>query len=77
MKKILAILALASASAAFAQSNVSISGVFDAGYSVTNSQDPMADAQQILASPLSTSNIAFSATEDLGGGVKAGFKGVH
>lgn len=77
MKKILAILALASVSAAFAQSNVSISGVFDAGYSVINSQDATADKNDILASPMSTSNIAFTATEDLGSGLKAGFKGVH
>lgn len=77
MKKIFAILALAASGAAFAQSSVTISGNFDAGFSSVNSQDNTADKQEITSNGSSTSNIAFSGTEDLSNGVKAGFKGVH
>lgn len=76
MKKIFAILALAVTSAAFAQ-NVTISGNFDAGYSSTNAQDNTADKQELLGNGASTSLIKFAGTEDLGGGVKAGFVGTH
>lgn len=77
MKKIFAILALVATGAAFAQSGVTISGNFDAGFSSANSQDNTADKQEITSSGSSTSNIVFSGTEDLGNGVKAGFKGVQ
>lgn len=77
MKKIFAIVTLAAASAtAFAQ-NVTISGQFDAAYSSLNSQDNTADKKDIIGNGASTSNIAFQATENLGGGVTAGFRGVH
>jgi predicted porin len=76
MKKIFAILALAATSAAFAQ-NVTISGNFDAGFSSINSQDNTADKQELLGNGASTSLIKFAGTENLGGGMKAGFVGTH
>lgn len=77
MKKIFAILALALTSAAFAQSNVTISGNIDAGYSSINSQDNTADKREVLGNGSSTSHIRISGTEDLGGGLKAAFTGVN
>jgi len=77
MKKIFAIVALAAAAASAGAQNVTISGQFDAAYSSLNSQTNTADKSDIIGNGASTSNIAFQATEDLGGGVKAGFRGVH
>jgi len=77
MKKIFAILALAVTSAAFAQSNVTISGNIDSGVSRINSQDNTADKQELLGNGSSTSIIAIQGTEDLGNGLKASFKGQH
>lgn len=77
MKKIFAILALAVTSAAFAQSNVTITGNIDAGFSNLNSQDATANKSEILGNGSSTSLIAVQGTEDLGNGLKAAFKGQH
>lgn len=57
--------------AAFAQSNVTVSGVIDAGYHNTKSGDNKKTG--IDSGQWSSSRIAFSGTEDLGNGVKAVF----
>ena len=77
MKKLIATLglALAWATTAHAQSGVSISGNWDAGYSSLNSQVNTADKQDVIANGSSTSFIRFSATEDLGNGLTARFVG--
>lgn len=77
MKKIFAILALATSSVAFAQSNVSITGNFDAGFSYLNSQDNTADKREITSNGSSTSLVRFAGSENLGNGVTASFVGVH
>lgn len=77
MKKIFAILALVATTAAFAQSGVTISGNFDAGYSSLNSQDNTADKKEIGSNGSSTSLIKFAGTENLGNGLTASFVGVH
>jgi len=56
--------------------NVSISGILDTGIgndSITNGVLTRKTSNTGLASRNSTSNIAFSGTEDLGGGMKASF----
>ncbi len=57
--------------AAFAQSNVTISGLFDAGVNWTKIEG---STQSMNAgyNNTGTSNLTFAATEDLGGGMKAG-----
>ena len=77
MKKIFAILALVATTTAFAQSGVTISGNFDAGYSSLNSQDNTADKKEIGSNGSSTSLIRFAGTEALGNGLTASFVGVH
>jgi len=47
MKKSLVALAALAATSAFAQSSVSISGVWDAGYKMTNAQDNTADKKRV------------------------------
>lgn len=75
MKKTLLALAVlgAFAGVAHAQSSVSISGNVDLGYISTNPQGNGNDSAGIADNGSTTSNIAFSGTEDLGGGLKAGF----
>lgn len=72
----LAVAGLVSGSA-FAQSNVTISGLFDAGVWNTKSQAAAGgdrDASKNAAyNGTGTSNITFAAREDLGGGLRAGF----
>lgn len=60
-----------------AQSSVTITGNFDAGYSDTKSQTAGATKTEITGNGSSTSNIKFAGTEDLGGGMKAQFVGVQ
>ena len=74
MKKTLVALAAVSAVSAFAQSAVTISGVYDVGYqSVNVDKNPTARYAGILNNGVSTSAFFFKGTEDLGGGVKAMF----
>jgi predicted porin len=77
MKKTLVAIAALAATGAFAQSSVTISGNFDAGYSDTKSQTAGATKTEIAANGSSTSHVKFAGTEDLGGGLKAGFVGVQ
>jgi predicted porin len=76
MKKTLVALAAVSAVSAFAQSAVSITGFWDAGYKVTNAADNTSDKKEIAGNNIATSRLIFSGFEDLGGGMKAEFKGV-
>jgi len=76
MKKSLIALAALAATASFAQSSVTISGTFDAGYKNVNGQDNTKDSKNIGGNNTATSNVTFAGTEDLGGGLKAEFKGV-
>jgi predicted porin len=57
--------------AAFAQSNVTIYGITDAGY--LHSSFGGSSSNQIISGGLSTSRIGFKGTEDLGNGLKALF----
>ncbi|BAO30885.1 porin [Sulfuritalea hydrogenivorans] len=75
-KKIIALAIAGLSSAAFAQSNVTISGLVDLGYANTNTQTAAngKDTSQTWAgNGSSTSTIVFSGTEALGGGMNAGF----
>lgn len=77
MKKSLVALAVASlGGAAFAQSSVTVYGIFDTGYS--NYQNDAAAGGKVRQSGLSSSNtitsrLGFRGVEDLGGGLKAKF----
>lgn len=77
MKKKLVALAIAGMSgAAIAQSSVVITGVFDVGYLNSTTQTTAAgkDTQSMFAgSNSATSTLIFKGTEDLGGGLAAGF----
>ncbi len=77
MKKHLIAAAVAAAVAAPAMAqNLTISGLLDSGYSQTKADvgtgSTKNSAVGFVAGGWSTSNITFSATEDLGGGLKAG-----
>lgn len=75
MKKTLLALAVlgAFAGAAHAQSSVSITGNIDMGYQSFSPDADGGDVAGIENDGSSTSSIYFSGTEDLGGGLKAGF----
>jgi len=72
MKKTLVALAATAATGAFAQ--VAITGNIDLGLLGINSQTATGNYNGLAASNISTSTLAFSGSEDLGGGLKAGFK---
>jgi predicted porin len=70
-KKIIALAIAGLSSAAFAQSNVTISGLFDAG--LLNSKTQVASGSTNAGyNGSATSNLTIAATEDLGGGMKSG-----
>ena len=71
MKKTLVALAAVSAVSAFAQTAVTLTGRMDAGYQSINYFGQSVSLFQ--QNGASTSAIKFTATEELGGGVKAGF----
>jgi len=76
MKKSLVALAALAASAAFAQSSVSIYGILDAGYAnlrVTPSSGTANTIKGITSAGQSVSRLGFTGTEDLGAGLKANF----
>jgi predicted porin len=75
MKKSLVALAALAATSAFAQSSVSITGLIDAGYKSVTAQDATASSKNIGGNNAATSQLVFQVTEDLGGGLKALFKG--
>lgn len=75
MKKSLVALAVLGAFAvsAQAQTQVSISGLIDMGYQSLNPEGANNNTSGIDGNGSSTSTLVFSGTEDLGGGLKAGF----
>ena len=70
-KSLVALAALAVVGAASAQSSVTIFGIVDASYAHTSGGGVSRDG--ITNSGLSSSRLGFKGTEDLGGGMKAGF----
>ncbi|QNK68113.1 porin [Variovorax sp. PAMC26660] len=74
MKKILmwSAIGLASSSAAHAQSSVTVFGVMDLGIQYTNGVGG-GSVKALSNGGLSTSRLGFRGTEDLGGGLSAGF----
>jgi len=72
MKKTLVALAALASVSAFAQSSVTLSGYFDRGYTATNNTNDLRDAKT-FSSSAGTTTIIISGSEDLGGGLKAGF----
>ena len=72
MKKSLIALAALAASGAFAQ--VTVTGVLDAGYQITDAEGTASDKTTIAQSGSATTAIIITGTEDLGGGMKAGFR---
>lgn len=72
MKKILApLLAVAAACAAHAQSSVTIFGIVDTGF--TRDGGSVASVSGLSTGNNASSRLGFRGTEDLGGGLKAGF----
>ena len=74
MKKSLVALAALAATSAFAQSTVSIDGIFDVGYQSINYKGDNNNVTGFAGNGSSTSQINFRGTEDLGGGMKANFR---
>jgi len=72
MKKTLVALAAAAATGAFAQ--VAITGTIDLGIQSRDAQDTTAKTVGLAKNSTTTSVMGFTGTEDLGGGLKAGFK---
>jgi predicted porin len=68
-KSLIALAALAAIGSASAQSTVNITGALILGVGTTELGTATSDLQMVR----STGNIGFSGTEDLGGGLKAGF----
>ena len=69
-KTLLAIAALAATSGAFAQSSLTIYGVLDASLERINADKGIT---RVSSDNLSSSRLGFKGTEDIGGGLKAGF----
>jgi len=72
MKKTLIALAAVAATGAFAQSSVTISGYFDRGYLSVDNTNNLKDSVGI-GSNAGTTAIKIAVSQDLGGGLKAGF----
>jgi len=72
MKKSLVALAALAVTGAFAQSSVTIDGVYDAGYQSIDYKGNKVNG--IGGNGSSTSQLTFRGTEDLGGGMKATFR---
>ena len=72
-KSLIALAALAAVSAASAQtSSLTIDGYFDRGYVQTNNTNNLKDAKAV-SSNAGTTTVGIKGSEDLGGGLKAGF----
>jgi len=79
MKKSLIALATLAATASFAQSSVTISGLFDVGYGMVNAPANGAgvqagDINRVAQNGSATTSINIAGTEDLGGGMRANFR---
>ena len=73
-KSLIALAVLAASGAAMAQSSVALFGIIDAGVGYVNHTNAAGDNKYGLGtSGNQTSRIGFRGTEDLGGGLKAGF----
>lgn len=72
MKKTIVALAATAVTGAFAQ--VAITGNIDLGITSVNGQTLASNTSGLAPNNTSTSTLAFSGSEDLGGGLKAGFK---
>lgn len=72
-KKLIALAVAALAGSAFAQTNVTIYGVVDAGIAKYSSANNGHASTQVISSGLSTSRLGFKGVEDLGNGLKALF----
>ena len=73
-KSLIALAVLAASGAAMAQSSVSLFGIIDAGVGYVNKTNAAGDNKYGMStSGNQTSRIGFRGTEDLGGGLKAGF----
>jgi predicted porin len=72
MKKTLVALAATAATGAFAQ--VAITGNIDLGVAAVTSQTTASALTGLIGNGISTSSLGFSGSEDLGGGLRAGFK---
>ncbi len=74
MKKSLIALAALAATASFAQSTVTISGLIDTAYVDTNNKAGTADTKGLGANGSATTVLTVAGSEDLGGGLKANFQ---
>jgi predicted porin len=79
MKKTLVALAVLASTGAFAQSSVTLSGLFDIGYGSVNGPAnalgvQTGDISRVAQNGSATSAILFGGVEDLGGGMKALFR---
>ena len=72
-KSLIALAALATVGAAQAQSSVSISGLIDLGVINRNHDQTLYSSTGVGPNGTATSNLTFSGSEDLGGGLRAGF----
>jgi len=74
MKKTLVAMAALAATGVYAQSGVSLTGVVDVGYAVTNVDlVPTSKFGGLATNGVSTTAFFFKGVEDLGGGIKASF----
>ena len=67
-------LAALAATASFAQSSVTISGLADLGYRIVNAPGVNKDTQGLAANGIGTTVLTIAGSEDLGGGLKANFQ---
>ena len=72
MKKTLVALAALASVSAFAQTTVKIEGYFDRGYVKTDNTNTL-KSSKLIGSNAGTTGIRFMGTQDLGGGLSAGF----
>ncbi len=74
MKKSLIALAALAATASFAQSTVTLSGLVDTAYVDTNNKPGTDDTKGLTANGSATTVLTLAGSEDLGGGLKANFQ---
>ena len=74
MKKHLIAAAVAGALAVPAMAQVSVGGLVEVNYASTDNDGTTADTSKLGTSRHNSSNLKFTGSEDLGGGMKAGFR---